>query len=27
MYVRDREDLIFKFAAPQPWDQALVRTL
>ena len=26
LYVRDREDLIFEIAAPQPWDQALGRT-
>jgi hypothetical protein len=26
LYVRDREDLIFSVAAPQPWDQALGRT-
>lgn len=26
MYVRDREDIILKVAAPQPWDQALGRT-
>lgn len=26
LYVRDREDIILKVAAPQPWDQALGRT-
>ena len=26
LYVRDREDVILKVAAPQPWDQALGRT-
>jgi len=26
LYVRDREDIIVKVAAPQPWDQALGRT-
>lgn len=26
LYVRDREDLIFEVAAPQPWDQSLGRT-
>jgi hypothetical protein len=26
LYVRDREDEIFRTAAPQPWDQALGRT-
>jgi hypothetical protein len=26
LYVRDREDITFKVAAPQPWDQALGRT-
>jgi len=26
LYVRDREDLVMKVAAPQPWDQALGRT-
>ena len=26
LYVRDREDLIHRVAAPQPWDQALGRT-
>ena len=26
LYVRDREDIILRVAAPQPWDQALGRT-
>ena len=26
LYVRDREDLVRRVAAPQPWDQALGRT-
>jgi len=26
LYARDREDLILRVAAPQPWDQALGRT-
>lgn len=26
LYVRDREDLIIRVAAPQPWDQTLGRT-
>jgi hypothetical protein len=26
LYVRDREDVILRVAAPQPWDQALGRT-
>lgn len=26
LYVRDREDIVVKVAAPQPWDQALGRT-
>lgn len=26
LYARDREDIILKVAAPQPWDQALGRT-
>jgi len=26
LYVRDREDVIVRVAAPQPWDQALGRT-
>ena len=26
LYVRDREDIILKVAAPQPWDQSLGRT-
>lgn len=26
LYVRDREDIILKVAAPQPWDQTLGRT-
>jgi len=26
LYVRDREDIVLKVAAPQPWDQALGRT-
>lgn len=26
LYVRDREELIFQVAAPQPWDQPLGRT-
>jgi hypothetical protein len=26
LYVRDREDVILKVGAPQPWDQALGRT-
>ncbi len=26
LYVRDREDVVVKVAAPQPWDQALGRT-
>lgn len=26
LYVRDREDIIFTVAAPQPWDQPLGRT-
>lgn len=26
LYVRDREDMIFNVAAPQPWDQTLGRT-
>ncbi len=26
LYVRDREDIIIRVAAPQPWDQALGRT-
>ena len=26
LYVRDREDLVVREAAPQPWDQALGRT-
>ena len=26
LYVRDREDIVVREAAPQPWDQALGRT-
>jgi hypothetical protein len=26
LYVRDREDIVLRVAAPQPWDQALGRT-
>jgi hypothetical protein len=26
LYVRDREDIVARVAAPQPWDQALGRT-
>ncbi|MCL4541964.1 MAG: hypothetical protein M1396_06470 [Chloroflexi bacterium] len=26
LYVRDREDIIIRVAAPQPWDQSLGRT-
>jgi hypothetical protein len=26
LYVRDREDVVLRVAAPQPWDQALGRT-
>ena len=26
LYVRDREDIVRRVAAPQPWDQALGRT-
>lgn len=26
LYVRDREDIVVRVAAPQPWDQALGRT-
>ena len=26
LYTRDREDVILRVAAPQPWDQALGRT-
>jgi hypothetical protein len=26
LYARDREDIILRVAAPQPWDQALGRT-
>lgn len=26
LYVRDREEIVLKVAAPQPWDQALGRT-
>jgi len=26
LYVRDREDIVVKVAAEQPWDQALGRT-
>lgn len=26
LYVRDREDIIIRVAAPQPWDQTLGRT-
>jgi hypothetical protein len=26
LYVRDREDIVIRVAAPQPWDQALGRT-